>query len=83
VDLNAIIYNPISSTILKWLRFEFISWGHFSLAQQWFGINCWLILVDFHEIRHGSNTIQGDLFAIIFNSVTSIVLKLLRFKVVT
>jgi hypothetical protein len=27
-DLNAIIFNPISSTILKWLRFKVVSWRH-------------------------------------------------------
>jgi hypothetical protein len=32
-DHNAIIFNPIASTILKWLRFKF---KIFSLAQQWF-----------------------------------------------
>jgi hypothetical protein len=28
VDLDAIIFNPISSTILKWLRFKFAGWEH-------------------------------------------------------
>jgi hypothetical protein len=28
VDIDAIIFNPISSTILKWLRFKVVSWGH-------------------------------------------------------
>jgi hypothetical protein len=28
VALDAIIFNPISSTILKWLRFKVVSWGH-------------------------------------------------------
>jgi hypothetical protein len=28
VDLVAIIFNPISSTILKWLRFKVFSWRH-------------------------------------------------------
>jgi hypothetical protein len=28
VDLHAIIFNPISSTILKWLRFKVVSWRH-------------------------------------------------------
>jgi hypothetical protein len=37
---------------------------------------------DIHEIWYGSNAIQGDLDAINFNSIASIVLKLLRFKVV-
>jgi hypothetical protein len=27
-DLDAIIFNPISSTILKWLRFTVVSWRH-------------------------------------------------------
>jgi hypothetical protein len=27
-DLNAIIFNPISSTVLKWLRFKVVSWRH-------------------------------------------------------
>jgi hypothetical protein len=34
-DLDAIIFNPIASTILKGVRFKF---QIFSLAQQWFGI---------------------------------------------
>jgi hypothetical protein len=28
VDLDAIIFNPIASTILKWLRFNVVSWRH-------------------------------------------------------
>jgi hypothetical protein len=28
VDLDAIIFNPIFSTILKWLRFKVVSWRH-------------------------------------------------------
>jgi hypothetical protein len=39
-------------------------------------------LVDFHEIWYGGNAIQGDLDAIIFNPIASIILKLLNFKVV-
>jgi hypothetical protein len=39
-------------------------------------------LVDFHEIWHGCNVIQGDLAAIVFNPIALIILKLLRFKVV-
>jgi hypothetical protein len=27
-DLNAVIFNPISSTILKWLSFKVVSWRH-------------------------------------------------------
>jgi hypothetical protein len=27
-DPDAIIFNPISSTILKWLMFKFVSWRH-------------------------------------------------------
>jgi hypothetical protein len=42
-------------------------------------LNC---LVEFHEIWYGSNAIQGDFEAIIFNSISSIILKVLRFKVV-
>jgi hypothetical protein len=34
-DIDSIIFNPIASTILKWLRFKF---QIFCLAQQWFGI---------------------------------------------
>jgi hypothetical protein len=34
-DLDALIFKPIASGILKWLRFKF---QIFSLAQQWFGI---------------------------------------------
>jgi hypothetical protein len=39
-------------------------------------------LVEFHEAWYGGNAIQGDLDAIIFNPTVSIILKLLRFKVV-
>jgi hypothetical protein len=39
-------------------------------------------LVDFHEIWYGDNAIQGNRDAIIFNPIASIILKLLRFKVV-
>jgi hypothetical protein len=38
-------------------------------------------MVDFHEIWYGGNDIQGDLDAIIFNPIASVILKLLRFKV--
>jgi hypothetical protein len=34
-DLDAIIFNPVPSTNLKWLSFKFQIFG---LAQQWFGI---------------------------------------------
>jgi hypothetical protein len=40
-------------------------------------------LEDFHETWYGGNAIQGDLDALIFSSIDSIVLKLLRFKFVT
>jgi hypothetical protein len=39
-------------------------------------------LVDFHEIWCGGNAFKGDLSAIIFNPIASIILKLLRFKAV-
>jgi hypothetical protein len=39
-------------------------------------------MVHFHEIWYGGNAIQGDLDVIIFNRKASIILKLLRFKVV-
>jgi hypothetical protein len=32
---EAVSFNPIASTILKWLRFKF---QIFTFAQQWFGI---------------------------------------------
>jgi hypothetical protein len=40
VDLDAVIFNSMSSTILKWLKFRVVGGGGmiFSLAQQWFGI---------------------------------------------
>jgi hypothetical protein len=38
-------------------------------------------LCRFHEIWYGGNAIQGDLDAIIFNPIASIILKLLKFKV--
>jgi hypothetical protein len=34
-NLDAVTFNPIGSTISKWLRFKF---QIFSPAQQWFGI---------------------------------------------
>jgi hypothetical protein len=34
-DFNAVIFNPIASTILKWLRLKFQIFSH---AQQLFGI---------------------------------------------
>jgi hypothetical protein len=39
-------------------------------------------MVDFHENWYGGNAIQGDLDAIISNYIASIILKLLRFKIV-
>jgi hypothetical protein len=27
-DLGAVIFNPISSTVLKWLMFKVVSWRH-------------------------------------------------------
>jgi hypothetical protein len=39
-------------------------------------------MVGFYEIWYRVNSIQEDLDAIIFNSIASIILKLLRFKVV-
>jgi hypothetical protein len=39
-------------------------------------------VVDFNEICYRGNAIEGDLDAVIFNPVASIILKLLRFKVV-
>jgi hypothetical protein len=40
-------------------------------------------LVDFHEIWYGGNVIEGDLDAIIFNPISSTILKQLRFRVVS
>jgi hypothetical protein len=43
VDLDAVIFNPRSLTILKWLRFKDVSLGHaFGLAQPvvW---NCFIV----------------------------------------
>jgi hypothetical protein len=37
-------------------------------------------LVDFHEIWHGCDTIQGGLDAVIFNPIPLTVLQLLLFK---
>jgi hypothetical protein len=39
-------------------------------------------LVDFHEIWYGDDAIQGDLNAIILNSIASTILKWLRFEFV-
>jgi hypothetical protein len=38
--------------------------------------------VDFHEIWHGDDAIQGDLDAITFNPIASVILKLLKLRVV-
>jgi hypothetical protein len=42
--LDAVIFNPIASAILKWLKFKVVSWmhewfgiGNSSHDQQWFG----------------------------------------------
>jgi hypothetical protein len=68
VDLNAVIFNPISSTILKWLIFKVVSWGHYfqpCTAMVWnclivgllLGLfDCWVILVTSHTIKLGSGT---------------------------
>jgi hypothetical protein len=37
--------------------------------------------LDFHEIWYGGDAIQGDLDAVIFNPIASIILKFFRFKV--
>jgi hypothetical protein len=39
-------------------------------------------MVDFHEVWYGGTDIQGDLDAIIFNPMASIILKILRLKIV-
>jgi hypothetical protein len=39
-------------------------------------------LGNLHEIWYGGNAVQGDLDAVTFNPTASIILKLLRFKVV-
>jgi hypothetical protein len=39
-------------------------------------------MVDFHEIWYGINYIQGDLNSIIFNPIASVILKILKFRVV-
>jgi hypothetical protein len=93
VDLDTTIFNPISSKILKLLRFKFLVGGMIfqpCTAMLWDCLivlllalfDCWVILVDFREIRYGGNAIQGDLVAIIFNPTASIIFKLLRFKFV-
>jgi hypothetical protein len=43
-------------------------------------LNRW---VDFHEIWYSCSAIQGDFEAVIFNPISSNILKLLRFKVVS
>jgi hypothetical protein len=62
MDLDAIVFNPISSTILKWLLFKAVSWGHDfqpCTAMVWdcLGVglllglyDCWVILVTSHII---------------------------------
>jgi hypothetical protein len=62
VDLDAIIFNCITSTILKWLRFKAVSWKHDfqpCTAMVWdclivaslLGLSdFWVILVTLHTI---------------------------------
>jgi hypothetical protein len=40
-------------------------------------------VVDFHEIWYGGNAIQGDLDSVIFNPISSTILKWLRFIAVS
>jgi hypothetical protein len=52
-DLDAIIFNPIPSTILKWLRFKVAIWRHdfqSCIAMVWDCFNCWVIMVTSHTI---------------------------------
>jgi hypothetical protein len=44
VDFDAMICNPTSSTILKWLRLKGVGDMIFSLSQQWIGIDYWVII---------------------------------------
>jgi hypothetical protein len=53
VNLDAVIFNPISSTILKWLRFKVVNGGHdFSvLHNNGLGLfDCWVIMVTSHTV---------------------------------
>jgi hypothetical protein len=48
MDLDAIIFNPISSTILKWMRFKVVSWRHDFQPCTANGLglfNCWVIII--------------------------------------
>jgi hypothetical protein len=47
-DLDAVIFNPISSTILKWLRLKVVSWRHDVQPCTANGLglfDCWVIIV--------------------------------------
>jgi hypothetical protein len=52
-DLDAIIFNPIASTILKWLGFKFVRWKHDvhpCTAMVWDCLHCWITMVASHII---------------------------------
>jgi hypothetical protein len=52
VDFDAVIFNPNSSTILKWLRFKVISWGHdFQPCTSMIWTVCIFGLLSLHHIQ--------------------------------
>jgi 4-hydroxy-L-threonine phosphate dehydrogenase PdxA len=52
-DLDAIIFNPIAKTILKWLKFKVVSWMHDfqpCTAMIWDCLPFWVTVVTSHTI---------------------------------
>jgi hypothetical protein len=44
VNLDTIIFNPISSTILKWVRFKIVRWGRDFQHRTGIVWDCWFII---------------------------------------
>jgi hypothetical protein len=62
MELNAISFNPISLTILKWLRLKVVSWSHdFQLctAMVW---DCIIVgLLWLHDIQYLANVTKATI----------------------
>jgi hypothetical protein len=55
-DLDAIIFNPISSTFLKWLKFKTVSWGHDFQTRTAMVWDCLIVgLLSLHHIQSLAN----------------------------
>jgi hypothetical protein len=65
-DLNAVIFNSIASTILKWLQFKFVSWRHdfqLSAAMVWDCLILWLLWL--HHIQSLANVTMTTILHVI------------------